>query len=94
MEPKNESLEDVFPFQLGDFQGVMFESAVITRNPFSYQFVSSLKINFLDVPGRKLGSMVIGSVGYFTPIHPPFISRWNNPLIRSPLILTSNGTSK
>ena len=63
MEPKNDGLEDVFPFQLGDFQGVMFESGVITRNPFSYQFFSSqmeimklpnlwksLKINFLDVP--------------------------------------------
>ena len=24
---------------------------------------------------RKLGSKVIGSVGFFTPIHPPFISR-------------------
>ena len=29
----------------------------------------------------KLGSKVIGSVGYFTPRNTPFISRWNKPLI-------------
>ena len=28
----------------------------------------------LDVPGRKLGSKVIGSVGYFTPRNTPFLS--------------------
>ena len=35
----------------------------------------------------KLGSMV--SKWVICPINPPFIRRWNNPLIRSPLILTS-----
>ena len=28
-------------------------------------------------------------MGHVTPTYKPFISRWNNPLIRSPLILTS-----
>ena len=37
--------------------------------------------NYLDVPWRKLGSKVIGSLGYFTPIRPPFRRKWNNPLI-------------
>ena len=27
-------------------------------------------LHYLDVPGRKVGSMVIGSMGYFTPIYP------------------------
>ena len=34
-----------------------------------------------------LGSKVIGSVGLFTPTYP--IYRWNDPLIRSALILTN-----
>ena len=34
-----------------------------------------------DVPLEVIGSMVIGSVGFFTPRNTPFISRWNNPLI-------------
>ena len=38
----------------------------------------------------------LGSVGYFTPMNPPFVSGWTNPLIQSPLIhpLPSRGTSK
>ncbi len=38
----------------------------------------------LGCPGKEvIGSMVIASVVYFTPIHPPFISRWNNYLLTS-----------
>ena len=47
-----------------------------------------------DVPDRKLGSMVIGSVGDFTPRNTPFISRWNKPLIRTtdPIFLGHPGS--
>ena len=38
--------------------------------------------SYLDVPERKLGSKVIGSVGYFSPSNTPFTSRWNNPIKR------------
>ena len=45
----------------------------------------------------KINTKRLGSVGFFNPRNTPFISRWNNPLIRSPLILTNfqrHGTSK
>ena len=36
----------------------------------------------LGCPGQEvIGSMVIGSVGDFTPRNTPYISRGNNPLI-------------
>ena len=46
--------------------------------------------HYLDVPDRKLGSMVRIS-GWFLPPknqYTPFISRWNNPIVSNPLILT------
>ena len=36
----------------------------------------------------KLGSLVNGSMGYNPKEYPMKISSWNNPVIRSPLILT------
>ena len=52
------------------------------------------KIPYLDVPGRKwrkwMDQRWVRITGWnFTPTKIPFISRWNNPLIRSPSILTS-----
>ena len=37
-------------------------------------------------PFRKLGSMVIGSIGYFSYSYKWGVLGWKNPLIRSPLI--------
>ena len=45
-------------------------------------------------PGSAIGSKVIGSVDYFTPINIPFISRWNNPLILTIDPNFLSGTSK
>ena len=47
--------------------------------------INYLPSKYLDVPlGWKLGSKVIGSVGYFTliySIYSIYKDRWNNPLI-------------
>ena len=55
---------------------------------FPKQISAHSILTYLDVPGSLDQWLVSG----LQPPYTPFLSRWNNPLIRSLLILTSNWT--